>query len=768
MTATVRAAIGVLLGVVAAQQFTQLPALAWALLLLPLALAAWRWRALRVLLWVGLGCAWAVWRADLVLGPTWPVSAMKQDVVITGHISGIAQTSGRSVRFRFAVDSARLKGRTLSRFPALVRLSWYGRHPQLRPGERWQLRVRLKPPTGFMNPGGFDYEAWLFRHGVRATGYVRPHGAQRLPGLTLTPAVRLDRLRFDLAQRVTAAVPDPAQRGVLLALTLGLRDGISQARWRTLLDTGTNHLVAISGLHVGLVAGLVLLLMRRLWSAVPGLALLFAAPRAAAVFALAAATAYAALAGFSVPTQRALIMLAVGLGGVLWWRQARPVQALSVALLVVLALDPLAVLDAGFWLSFAAVAVILYAVSGRTTGGWLHNWGRVQWALLLGLLPLTVLLFQRAAPIAPLANLLAVPWVGLIVVPLALLGTLALLVWPAAGALLLQLAGWVLSGLWPVLDFFAGLPWAHVRLGGGSGVALVFALLGGAWLLAPRGWPARWVGVVLFGPLLWPPPMYPAPGTWSLSLLDVGQGMAAVVQTAHHTLVFDAGPRYSANFNAGDAVVAPYLRSLGLRRLDMLVVSHDDSDHSGGVGAVLAAYPRTPVVASNASAWPAAQPCHAGEAWTWDGVRFEILSPLSDAQRGRNDRSCVLRIAGDGGSALLLSDIETRAERALVAHWGKRLAAQVMVVPHHGSTTSSSAVFLDTVHPQLALLSRGFGNRFGFPKQPVMARYARRGIAIADTAQEGTLTVRFSRTEGMRLLPGYRQRAGRYWNRAVH
>jgi competence protein ComEC len=759
------AALGVLIGIVAAQQFTHPPPLWWAVALPLLAVPAWRHPVSKTLLWAGVGLAWAVWRADVLLGPAWPEQAMRQDAVLSGYVSSIPQVSAHGLRFRFRVEAASLHGRALQEFPSVVRLSWYGATPRLRPGQRWQLRVRLKPPNGFMNPGGFDYERWLFRQGIRATGYVRPHGAQRQPGLTLTPSVRLNRLRMELAQRIASVVPEGDGRGVLLALTLGIRDGIPQGRWQTLLDTGTNHLIAISGLHVGMVAAVIGLLMRRLWALAPRLTLLLAAPRAAALCALIAAGGYAALAGFTVPTQRALLMLAVVLGGVLLWRRARPAYSLSTALLAVLLLDPLAVMDAGFWLSFAAVAVILYAVTGRFEAGWLRTWGRVQWGLLLGLLPLTALLFQRVAPIAPLANLLAVPWVGLVVVPLALLGLLLLGIWPAAGGLLLGLAGAALGPLWPVLEFLAALPGAHLRLGVPSLTALAFALCGVAWMLAPRGWPARWLGVVMAGPLLWPPSVHPPPGDWRLTLLDVGQGMSAVVQTARHTLVFDAGPRFSPRFDTGEAVVAPYLRSRALRHLDLVVVSHDDNDHSGGVESLLKAYPHTRVLASNAVAWKGSEACRAGQGWTWDGVRFEMLSPSARSSGGRNDRSCVLRISGAGGSALLLSDIEAESERGLVGRWGGRLASDVMIVPHHGSATSSTDLFLDAVQPRLALLSRGFANRFGFPKPSVMRRYSVRGIDVADTADSGALAVSFSRAEGVRLLPGYRAEAGRYWNR---
>lgn len=339
-----------------------------------------------------------------------------------------------------------------------------------------------------------------------------------------------------------------------------------------------------------------------------------------------------------------------------------------------------------------------------------------------------------------------------------------LLSWPAAGVFLLGSAASALSLIWPVLDRLAAVPGAYWRVGASSLPAVVFALLGVSWALAPRGWPGRGVGLLMLGPLLWPPPAYPPAGFWRLSLLDVGQGMAAVVQTSRHTLVFDTGPRFGEHFDAGEAVLVPYLRSLGLRHLSLLVISHNDTDHSGGAKSLLTAYPHTPVLASNPGRWPGAESCRAGEAWEWDDVRFQMLGPLA-TEVNRNDRSCVLRIVGDGGSALLLSDIEAKAERALVARWGSKLAAEAMIVPHHGSATSSTPAFLSTVDPRLALLSRGFGNRFDFPRASVMRRYVRRGITVADTARSGALTVTFDRATGMRLLPGYRDRAGLYWNR---
>ncbi len=759
------AALGVLLGVFLLQQMRQLPPLGTLLVLLPLILMAWRWPRLRLLLWIGCGFFWALWRADLLLGPSWPPALMKQDVVITGYIVGIPRAAPHRVRFRFRVDTAAISGRELIAPPRLVRLGWYGRPPPLQPGERWRLRVRLKPPNGFMNPGGFDYEGWLFSQGIRATGYVRFGGARRLPGLSLTPAVWLDRWRNHLAKEISAALPGNPARGVLLALTVGIRNAISRPQWQLFLNTGTNHLLAISGLHIGLIAGLVFWLTRRLWSWAPLLTLRLAAPRAAALAALLAAFLYAALAGFSIPTQRALIMLTVGLGGLLLGRPTQPSQVLSTALLLVLLLDPQGVLSGGFWLSFAAVTVILYVFAGRSRPkGW-RGWGRMQWALLLGLLPLTILLFQRVALVAPLANLLAVPWIGLGVVPLALGGMILLSVWSAAGTFLLGLAAWGIEHMWPVLNFLANLPDAHLRLGAASWITVGLGLLGVAWLLAPRGWPARWVGIILVAPLLWPQPDYPRAGSWRLSLLDVGQGMSAVIQTAGHTLVFDAGPRFGSGLDAGAAVVAPYLRSLGLHTVDMLIISHADNDHSGGAKSLLQAFPKMKLLASQPVDGSRAKSCRSGQSWRWDGVQFTMLSPGPHPLAGHNNRSCVLRVSGPGGSVLLLSDIEAAAERRLIRRFGKGIRSTVMIVPHHGSLSSSTGIFLDQVHPRIALLARGFGNRYGFPRQRVMARYSKRGIRVLDTAVNGLITISFSAHHPPRVEPGFRQREGRYWNR---
>lgn len=755
-----------LLGILCLGLLSSLPSVTiFTLITVPLLLVAWvlrRHYPCALLFWFVFGFGWALLRADWALAQTWPAQDMHRDAVLTGVVIGVPERRDVSTRFELAVESISLNGHPVAHAPHHVRLSWYGHRPDLRPGERWRLTVRLKPAHGYLNPGGFDYEGWLFSRGIRATGYVR-HGRMALRlGERLGPFERIDRWRQSLDRDLRAVLPHDPNAGVISALVLGLRGGIPEDRWRVLLETGTNHLIAISGLHIGLIAGLIFAVMRRLWSAIPLFALRLSAPQAAAALALAAAGGYALMAGLSIPTQRALIMLTVALGGVMLKRRLRPAHTLALALMAVLLLDPFAVYNAGFWLSFTAVAFILYALIGRErparAAAWI-NWLRVQWALGLGLLPLSIALFQRTALIAPLANLIAVPWVGLLVVPLALSGTLVLSLWPAGGAFILHLTAKLLAILWPILDWLSTLPGAYARLGLAAPWILPVALAGALIVLAPRAWPARWVGLLLVAPLFVPSGDPPKQGDWRLTVLDVGQGLAVTVQTARHVLVFDAGPRYGPNFDAGEAVLVPYLRTLGISHVDRLVISHPDMDHRGGVTSLLAALPVSERIDAKG-----AHACRAGQTWHWDGIDFRFLHPGQGPSRGgRNDRSCVLRIDGAGGSAILIADIEKGGERRLVKRWPGGLRADLMLVPHHGSLSSSSPRLIDAIKPRIALISSGFGNRYGFPREAVVERYRARGIALYDTARSGAIRVDFKREGNAIQVDRFRRNHARFW-----
>ena len=761
-----------LAGILLVQQMAALPSLAWAWLLLPLAFAAWRWPRIGLpMLFLLAGFLWVTLRAGALLADRLPTELEGVDLRVEGRIADLPVASERGLRFAFDIERAWQGDQPVS-VPRTVQLSIYGATPVLHVGDLWAFTVRLKRPHGFQNPGGFDYEAHLFQLRVRATGYVREHEPYRLIAPLGTqaegvlPGYRLNRFRQMLSGRIQALLPDNQFAPMITAFANGDDDAIPDDQWQVLTRTGTGHLIAISGMNIGLVAGLMFFLVRWLWS-LPGLTVLFVpAPLVAAGAALLAALGYAALAGFAIPTQRALVMLAVALGGVFLRRRTPPSVLLAAALLAVLLVDPLAVISPGFWLSFAAVAVILYAISGADAKNWkerLIAWGRLQWAIAAGLLPLLLFLFQQVSLSGPFANLVAIPVVELVVIPATLLGVAGSFILPdSLAAWPFLLAAKALAMLWPMLELLArveGSQWIqHNPPLWTLGAALVGVLL----LLAPRGVPARWLGLVWLLPMFLVRPALPAPGEARVTLLDVGQGLAVVVQTAGHTLVYDTGARLSARVAAGRAVVVPFLRHTGVTRVDTLIVSHGDNDHIGGSASLLAAMPVTRVLSSVPERLANAEACLSGQQWVWDGVRFEMLHPDRDSPFTGNNLSCVLRIVSRHGRALLPGDIAAKAERAILLERKGQLAAEVLVVPHHGSKSSSTETFLDTVRPRVALLPVGYRNRYRHPHPAVVARYVERGIALEDSAAAGAISVLLD-AAGL-LIDRHRDTQRRYWH----
>jgi competence protein ComEC len=508
-------------------------------------------------------------------------------------------------------------------------------------------------------------------------------------------------------------------------------------------------------------------LSRRLWSHLGGLAERVPAGRAAALPALLAAWLYAALAGFSLPTQRALIMVAVAMLAMLSGRQTRPLHVLCLALLLVLAVDPLAVLSAGFWLSFWAVAIILYVAGGRTgrQAIW-RQWGHVHLVLAVSLLPVLLLAFQQASLVAPLANLFAVPWVGMLVIPVSLLGALLLWLSETAGGWLIGMATRLLDTLWPVLQWLADAELATWQQPQPPLWTVVPALAGILLLFAPRGVPGRWAGLWLLLPMLTVRPAAPAPGEAVVTLLDVGQGLAAVVQTRHHVLVYDTGPRYGPDFDTGSSVLLPWLRNRGIGYADRLLVSHGDNDHIGGLSSLMAGIPVGQLSAGVPSAVTGrvADACRSGEGWEWDGVGFGILHPPAHSGRTGNNASCVLRIESAGGKVLLLSgDIEAVVEQRLVEEAAAELRADVLVVPHHGSLTSSTPGFIEAVGAATVLHPVGYRNRYGFPRPQVVERYRASGAEQYDTARHGAIRVRLPADATDPGVTAWRCVAARYW-----
>ena len=718
------------------------------------------------LLAAGTGFLYAAARADARLADALPLEWEGRDIIVRGIVDDLPQAGERGTRFAFAVERVDTPGAVV---PTRLSLAWYAPAPtadapapavpEVHAGERWRFIVRLKRPHGYVNPAGFDLEAWLLEHDLRATGVVTPAPENaRVDAFAGRFDDHVQRTRERIRARIHSALPGAPYAGVLVALAIGDQRAIPESQWQVFNRTGVSHLISISGLHVTafatLAGGLAFLLLRRacwLTSRVP-------ARKLAVAVGAVLATIYVLLAGAEVPAVRTLAMLVVAAIG-LWL--GRPGTASCIwlwSLVAVLLLDPWAGFAPGFWLSFGAVGLLLFAGSGRLEDAPPRHWrerckralgeaARTQWAITVGLVPGTLALFQQVSLVSALANAFAIPAVTVVIVPLALGG----LVIPWDG--IWQLAHALLALLMRALEALASLPsaaWSsHAPLAWTLPVALAGVLL---WL-APHGVPGRALGLLLMLPLLFVRPAPPPPGTARLVALDIGQGLSVLVQTHAHALLYDTGPRQSETSDAGGRLIVPVLRAAGVRALDALVVSHQDLDHAGGALSVLAVVPAHVLWSSlgidhpivrRAEAQGTAWRCAAGQSWTWDGVRFDVLHPplaqYADEGIKTNDRSCVLRIEAGGRVALLTGDIEARSE-ALLLRAGAALHADVLIVPHHGSRTSSTAAFIAAVDPAVAIVTAGYRNRFNHPRADVVERYTRRGVEVPRTDRDGAVSV---------------------------
>ncbi len=777
-----------------------------------------------------IGFAYAAVRAEMRLQQHLPVEFEQRDIELTGFVRGLPEPQAEGTRFLFEVES---NGAGLRDFPRIVRLLWAPAVPPgLVAGQRWTLTARLKRANVNANFSLRDGEVSLLERGIRATGSVsasRP--ARRLRGDAIGPWLAIDRWRARIRQRIETVLADAPHRGIVVALAVGAQDAVSDADWAILRATGTSHLVAISGLHIGFVAGLAAFICGFVWKrirlrGVPA-PLVVAAPKVAALGAASFAALYAALAGFNVPAQRTLWTLCVFAVAFVGGRRPAASLVLAWALALVLIVDPWAVTSPGFWLSFVAVAAILHAMAayGRRakkpppddTDDWLagmeardpvlpdefasgqavadaprrrRSWSltgacrraamklrqhmassaRVQYAVTLSLAPLTAYWFSQIPLVGPLANAFAIPWISFVVTP----ATLVALILPAPlDVPMLHLAHGALCILFDALERLAdaGPAWSLWRLPQPGMFALAASLAGAAWALAPRGWPLRFAMPLTWLPLLVPASSGVAEGAFRVTALDIGQGSALVVETARHTLLFDAGPGPEST-HAGERIVAPYLIATGVRSLDALVISHSDSDHAGGAPAVLQAVAVRQLLAS----LPASHPlwsdagkrggdrlrCVAGQHWTWDRVDFRVLWPDPGPLTGTpNHQACVLKVTNAAGrAALFTADIEADVERTLLARDRAALRADVLIVPHHGSRTSSTEPFLDSVGPLAAVFQVGYRNRFHHPNPTVYARYRLRDIALTRSDEDGA--ARIDMGEEI-VLDRYRQTHARYW-----
>ncbi|MGB3382806.1 MAG: DNA internalization-related competence protein ComEC/Rec2, partial [Rhodanobacter sp.] len=560
-------------------------------------------------------------------------------------------------------------------------------------------------------------------------------------------------------------VHDPHDAALLRAFAVGDTRGLGQQDWAVARANGVSHLIAISGFHVGVAAVFGVWLAWLVYAWWPPAALRLPRPQAQAAAALLFAVVYSALAGFGLPTVRTLLMIAVVALARCSRRGSSGAQSLALAMIAILLADPLAVLAPGFWLSFVGVAFLILCLQaqGRGWRAFLHELSAGQLLMTVALLPLTLWFFGQASLVGALSNLVAVPMVSFVIVPCALFGMLLLLLCPPLAAPVLWLAARIVHAQWWLFERMATWPGAHWYLPAVQLHALLLAVVGALWMFMPRGVPLRWLGAVLFLPLLLPPRSTPADGAFRLWVLDVGQGLAVLVRTHDHLLVYDTGARYPSGFDLGEAVVLPSIHALGLSRVDMLMISHGDNDHAGGAQTVAEAFPQARRLAGEPARMRVPmQQCAAGQAWQWDGVRFRVLSPAPGGGDRDNDSSCVLLVEGRGGRVLLPGDISSKAEPAVAAAVGTG-PPPVLVVPHHGSKTSSGAAFIAALRPSLALVSAGWRNRFGHPRAEVLARYAEAGLPLFNTAVEGAVEVEFPADGTPRRQPGWRRQQPRYW-----
>ena len=752
-------------GVMFLQLLPELPATGWfALVLSPLVCISGR-RFLRIPVACALGFCWALACAHVRLADRLAPELEGRDIEMVGVVSSLPAAGERSLRFEFEPESAAHK------LPGKILLSWY-RNPAhedqpavlgvlVHPGERWRFSVRLRRPHGLANPHGFDYEGWLLERGVGATGYVRPRTAPLHLGFRNGFFDFIERIRESVRDRCKRVLGETPAAGILAALAVGDQRSISAEEWRLFNRTGVTHLMSISGLHVTLVSGLCAWLAGWLWRRSALLTQRLAARRVAALAAIAGALAYTLLAGFAVPAQRTFWMVTV-VALALWsGRISAPARVLALALAVVLVFDPWACLAPGFWLSFGAVALIFF-VSVDSKQNAPAKWLRVQWAITIGLAPAALFLFAQVSVVGPLANAVAIPLVSAVVTPLVLLA--ALVPWDA----LLEFAAWLTEWLLQFLEWCAALPAAVWQQHAPPFWALLLALAGVAWLLAPRGLPWRVGGLALMLPAVALPPPAPSPGEAWITTLDVGQGLAVLVRTANRALLYDAGPALGADADSGERIIAPYLRASGIARLEAMIVTHNDNDHAGGaasvtenfeVDALLSSLPeRHPLLGNVAGA----RPCAAGASWEWDGVRFAMLHPdAATRAKKSNDLSCVLKVSAGGRAMLLTGDIEKPAEAELLQRDAAALTADVLLVPHHGSRSSSTPAFLSAVGARVAVIPVGYRNRFGHPNREVLERL---GARVYRTDRDGAVHVVLASDK--LDIQGERQRRRRYWHDA--
>lgn len=661
---------------------------------------------------------------------------------LEGEVVGITQHRAERLQFDMRIKGCK---------DWKARLYWNKPESVLQAGDEISVEVKLKKPWGMANPGGFDLEKQMFIERIAATGQVIA-----LKSIIPTHKTTLSKLRQSISENISAKLGGKPLVGVIQAMTVGIRSGISVEEWRVFQATGTSHVVAISGLHVGLVAivftniiGFCVRRNYRLTSILP-------AQGYAAIAGMSGAILYSAAAGFSIPTQRACIMVMVVMIAKLKRRPIVSWQTLAYAWLAIAVMDPFAPLQMGFWLSFGCVTALILGRSHYQNVDCVRRWLLPQCVVFFGLMPLGALFFHQIPIFSPLANLIFIPIVSFIIVPFSLLGVLGI-------PFCLVIAHTALALSWPVLKWLAMHESSIWYLPEVSLVALGLSFLGTLLLLMPRGFPARHLGWVALLSMFFVEGRCLPEGSFYFTLLDVGQGLAAVIQTKQHTLLYDAGPVYSENQDAGGRVIRPFLNVSRIDHLDKIIISHSDLDHRGGLNS-LHTFSHTDIVTSEPERLPLlASRCVVGEQWEWDGVHFEFLNPILNHKK-RNNISCVLKVSTKGKSLLLTGDIEALAERVILEHAEDRLKSDVLLVPHHGSLTSSSEAFIQAVAPTYALFAVGKDNRYQFPRLEILRRYDALGVKSLLAWQTGAILFQFGPGDELTPPIQWRDTFHHYWN----
>ncbi len=734
-----------------------------------------------------LSLAWTHYHAQQQLNQQLAQNLINKEITIQGKIIELPHHKPHALSFEFKLIPQNIA------LPSQIYLTWYSPSQIPKIGEIWQFSIKLKPVHGLFNQNGFDAETFAFIRHRGATGYIRHQQAILLKLANINSIDYWRQQIADRLQQLTENGVDQSMIGILKALSIGDGSAISQSQWTVFRRSGTIHLIVISGSHISLVAGFIFMLCRYLW--IKGGNLRFASDQIAALIALIMAIFYSALAGFSIPTQRALIMITIAMLAIILRRHQSSIKVLSLALIIILIYDPLSVLSSGFWLSFISVYWLLYLGSGRLSSveesvilldntqnkglfrlqtqlkkvaQYIIEFAHFNIAINIGLMPLLFWYFQQTSLIAPIANLIAIPVIELIVVPLLLFSVIGLWLFKPLAIFLLKIVSEILQFLYVYLHYLSEIKrWVIWELASPNLLALLLAIIASFWLYAPRGFPAKWLSFCLWLPLFLPKTDKLARGEFEMTLLDVGQGLSIVIQTTDHVLIFDTGAKYSTDFDMGNAVVLPFLRQQNIQSIDRLIISHGDNDHSGGTKSLLAELPVLSIYTSVPQLFPNSSAifCQSGQHWFWDQVHFEMLSPLKSTG-SENNQSCVLKITGIYHSLLLTGDIESEAENDLVDRYQTQLHSDILISPHHGSKTSSSFTFLTTVQPQIVLISAGYYNRYHLPNSAILKRYQELHLSVLNTASSGAISVK-SIQNSIQVIR-YRQSYRHYWHQAFN